>query len=146
MNYEACMRLSLALLVGVTFAGCDIPVPEPKTFAEINDQVIQKSCAKFSSCHSPLGYKSAGNMNLQVDPYNQLVNIPATNVRALAENQIRVVPGSLEQSFLWTKLNLQTATDPKVDYGEPMPNKSGYLPAPQLEGIRKWILRGAPND
>jgi len=137
---------SFGLALVVVLSACEEPVPEPMNFAEINSQVIQKSCAKFSSCHSPAGFKSAANMNLQVDPYNQLVNIPATNVRALAEHQVRVVPGSLEQSFLWTKLNLLVATDPKVDYGEPMPNKSGYLPAPQLEGIRKWILRGAPND
>jgi hypothetical protein len=132
-------------LICLALIGCD-DVPVPQNFTDINNQVIQRTCAKFSTCHSPTGASAAGNMNLQVDPYNTLVNHDPNNAKALSLGMLRVDPGNVANSFMYTKLTLLVATDPMTDFGDPMPDKNERLPDPQLQGIRDWIARGAPND
>lgn len=141
-------KLGLVGLLGlvVASAACGDPVPKPIGFAQINQQVLQLSCAKFTSCHSNSGARTAANLNMMNDPYAQLVNVDADNLKALGEGKKRVDPGNLDNSFLWTKLNLAMDTDHKTDYGARMPDSSDKLPQPQLDGIKEWILAGAPQN
>jgi putative endonuclease len=127
-------------------AACGGDVPKPVGFAQINAQVLQPSCAAFSSCHSAAGRRNAGNLDMSSNPYAALVGVDADNLKAQSEGKKRVDPGNLDNSFLWVKLNLTMATDRKTGYGEPMPYASERLPKPQLDGIREWILAGAAND
>jgi putative endonuclease len=137
---------ALATATVALAAACGNDVPKPVGFTQINQQVLQVSCAKFTSCHSNSGARTAGNLNMMNDAYAALVGVPADNLKAMSEGKLRVDPGNLDNSFLWTKLNLTMPSDRKTDYGNPMPDKSERLPQPQLDGIREWILAGAPLD
>jgi len=146
LGLVASLTRALAGATLLAAAACGGDVPKPVGFAQINAQVLQPSCAKFSSCHSPSGARTAGNLNMQVDPYGVLVGVEADNLKAQGEGKKRVDPGNLDNSFLWLKLNLTMPTDRKTNYGDPMPDKSDRLPQPQLDGIKEWILAGAPNN
>jgi hypothetical protein len=146
-----------ALLV----AGCGSSAPEPKTFAEINSQVFHVACT-FSSCHSADGARSADMLDLQTDPYNAIVNVPANNKMAKSEGKLRVAPGDSANSFVMIKFGLppDTVAGQKVckaesvdggvnqisDYGSCMPQTSSPLEAVTVAAIKKWIDSGAPND
>ena len=67
---------------------------------------------------------------MMVDPYAALVGVDADNPRAFSEGKKRVDPGNLDNSFMWTKLNLTVATDRKTDYGEPIAALRSYVLSP----------------
>lgn len=133
-----------ALLLTLVAAGCDGgSTPGPMTFAAINTQILQPSCAKFSSCHSTTGQSAAGKLNLMVDPYAALVDVPADNAKAKAESKLRVKPGDAANSLLFIKLGLTSST---TGYGDPMPPGGQNLAKDLIDGIQTWINAGAPND
>jgi hypothetical protein len=149
----------LILAAALSFCGCGDDGPDsldmapftvPHNFAQINTAILQPLCAAFSACHSVRGARTAGMLDLNdasVDPFSQLVNIPATNKRAMMENKVRVKPCDPDNSLLWIKLNLPlSATNPNVGYGETMPKDNPHLPKEQLDAIRDWIARGALRD
>lgn len=144
VRYAVGMRFSLIVIgLGIGLVGCG-PAPEgPKTFSGINTQILQPSCAAFSSCHSTAGQNSAGKLNLMVDPYNALVNAASDNAKALGEGKLRVKPGDAANSFLVIKLALTSTT---TGYGDPMPQVNPALPKEQIDGIKAWIAAGAPNN
>jgi len=73
--------------------------------------------------------------------YEELVNAPASSL--LANEIDRVEPGSLEESFLWHRLN---PTDYDLDEGDRMPPEgSDALTSDELATIEAWILAGAPE-
>jgi hypothetical protein len=133
----------IVLVLGLGLVGCG-PAPEgPKTFSGINTQILQPSCAAFSSCHSTAGQSSAGKLNLMVDPYTALVGAASDNAKAKAEGKLRVTPGDAANSFLVIKLALTSTT---TGYGDPMPQNNPNIPKEQLDGIKAWIAAGAPNN
>lgn len=135
--------MGAALSVSVALAGCGGDPPGPMTFSEINQQILQPSCAKFSSCHSVSGAGSAGNLDLATNPYAALVGVASDQTKAAAEGLVRVKPGDPEKSFLYIKLAMPT---PSNDYGDRMPQNNPAIPRSQLEGIKAWITAGAAND
>lgn len=142
---------ALAALGGLaSTAGCGSKESEGKvaldpTFENVHKEVLLTSCA-FSSCH---GERSpAANLDLTtVDSCAKLV----WKDSCVRKDRSRVVPGSPEDSYLYSKV---TGTDlgtpatagdcaPKGDLPTHMP-PTEKLPADKVELIRAWIDIGAP--
>ena len=145
-------------------------VPVPHNFKQIDNLVLQGSCATFSVCHSNAGQVLADKLNIcsgsdpagtspQIcDPtstlasaYAALYEKPAVNKQAASEGLLLVKPCDPDHSFLVKKLELPTSQiDAKTGYGAHMPNGSAALDPVQLKAIRDWISRGAhlnePDD
>jgi hypothetical protein len=144
----------------------DMAVPVPTNFAQIANEILQPTCAGFSSCHSNAGLNDAAKLNLCSAPrpgvtgidickstsslmgaYNALINQPAANLQAKGEGLVLVKPCDPAHSFIITKLKLPTtAVDKDVGYGEHMPKDSPSLPQAQIDAISDWIARGAHFD
>ncbi|MEI8135404.1 MAG: hypothetical protein WCH46_10110 [bacterium] len=54
-----------------------------------------------------------------------------------------VIPGNPDSSFLYYKITTSTNT---IEYGERMPSRLTAIAQNQIDAIKSWILRGAPND
>lgn len=126
---------------GTTVPGCDAGV----TFQQVLSTNLN-SCGSVGGgilrgCHQVDA--PAGNLDLRPGAaYGALVSAPA----AKAIGKMRVAPGRPLESFLYQKLtNTQGATE-----GDPMPKGEGIMwhlpPDADLERLRCWINRGAPND
>lgn len=126
---------------GTVFAGCDAGV----TFQQVLTMNLN-TCGSVGGgvlrgCHQVDA--PAGGLDLRpAAAYGALVSVPATK----GIGKLRVVPGRPLESFLYQKVtNTQGATE-----GDPMPKGEGimwHLPADaELERLRCWINRGAPND
>jgi hypothetical protein len=111
-------------------------------FSRVMSDVVMIRCGGPINCHRG-GHILGGGLDLNDEnAWASLVNVPAVANPA----KVRVVPGDVEGSFLWQKLN-DTQTE---DEGAPMPNGDGIrwqqLPPAQLELVRCWIAGGAQND
>ena len=107
--------------------------PEP-TLSQIEQQVFQRSCS-FATCHQSVG-TPAGGLRLGAATYEQLVNAKSS----LDPNQLRVVPGDPDASFLLDKIASE-----KPKSGQRMPPAQALEPE-EIEMIRAWILAGAKNN
>ncbi|HZS37350.1 MAG TPA: hypothetical protein VFF06_11010 [Polyangia bacterium] len=136
---------SLLLSLAIVAAGCDPPKP-PTTFHEINSQILQRSCANFSTCHSVQGAKDAAKLDLFTDPYKALVNVVSTEPDTKAAGLMLVKPSFPDESLLYLKLNLPLSATDDGGYEESMPLGNPHLPDYDISGIRTWILMGAPNN
>ncbi len=121
------------------------PAPLDPTYENIHKEVLSTSCA-FSSCHG--GRAPAAGLDFTtVDSCSQLV----WRDSCVRNDRSRVVPGSPEDSYLYSKVtgtDLGTPTTagecaPKGDLPSHMP-PTDRLPADQVELIRAWIDIGAP--
>ena len=147
------MRTLAMLLLTVGCGGVDAPEEMPDlapvvvhNFAQINATVLGPSCT-FSVCHSTRGSHDADKLDLSQDAFSALVNAPAQNKKALAENILRVKPCDPDHSFLITKLEMSPSNnDSDSDYGAHMPLKNPSLPQAQLQAVRDWVSRGAHLD
>ena len=113
------------------------------SFSDVKTKVFKASCTISNSCHDATG--KMGGLDLATDPYKALLNVKPVWPVPVAEQLVEVAPNSLDKSFLWKKISLATATDPK--YGGRMPNTGGQtVSAEQLQIVQCWILGGAPNN
>jgi hypothetical protein len=140
--------LAVASFALLALACCDntLTCPStPPTFAEVNRDIIQVSCAHFDVCHSAAGKK--GDLDLETSPYEALVNAPTSCqdpcVSGKTDFPVRVKPSDLAHSFMWVKLNLPESKDPK--YGYRMPQSNPSLDPDTLNTIQCWIQGGAPK-
>jgi polyvinyl alcohol dehydrogenase (cytochrome) len=116
------------------------PVATPSgapTFTAVYEEILIGEGCNTPLCHGG----GAGNLPLRTkdEAYQQLVGIPAAG-ELCANAGPRVDPGNAAGSILWAKV---ATRDPPC--GDPMPI-SAAIPAEQVEQIRRWIERGAPND
>ncbi len=125
------MRLALAALLLLAACGAD---DGPVLHSEVNEPIFATTCTN-SACHSAA--KKEGGLDLETDPAAALVDVAPSTVAAAARGQMRVAPGDLAKSFLYTKL-----TNPGPGDGEKMPTGSD-LSEEKLELIRRWIEGGA---
>jgi hypothetical protein len=113
----------------------------------VREHVFQPSCGLSSSCHTGTG--PAGEMDLIADPCGHaVIDVAPSNTTAAGNGLMRVRPGSLEQSFLWMKVNTEQQEMPE-GYGDRMPPPNllpDLLDPAQRDIIRCWILAGAPAD
>jgi hypothetical protein len=148
-------KLCLALLV-VVVAACDdggnmviqdLSILVPHNFDQINDFILQPSCAGFSVCHSTQGQRDAGHLDLSKMPYEVLFGVLSDNKMAKGQGLLRVKPCDPDNSFLVMKLELpETQTDSNTGYGASMPKDNPHLDLSQIKAIRDWISRGAHQN
>jgi hypothetical protein len=116
------------------------PTPSPPiTFAEIQRTIFNPNCLDVG-CHARLF--PGGNLVLEQGfSYGNLVDVQPDNSAARAAGYLRVTPFDPPNSFLVRKLE----GVPPAEGGR-MPLGRTPLPTSQIEQVRAWILRGAPND
>lgn len=107
-------------------------------FHDIQSRLLTPSCA-YSGCHD-------GNhppyLSLQTGlAYNNLLHAKVQNSVADTIYKALVVPGEPDSSFLYIKI-----TAPIAGEGDRMPDRLTKLPQNEIDAIRSWIARGAPND
>lgn len=107
------------------------------TFTIIQKRIFGTKGCRVAACH---GDGKAGGLDLRYgSALLSLVNQSATAVGA--RDEMRVVPGDPDASFLWRKL--AGALD--ADEGQAMPaTGASKLDALELELVRTWIAAGAP--
>ena len=107
------------------------PPPEgPGTFDLVQKTVFNGSCA-LSGCHrnNVAPDLSAGRA------YADIVNVKSSRGMALVE------PGDPDNSYLYLKI----VADAEIS-GRRMPPGGPYLTAEEIEVVRTWIERGAPEN
>lgn len=112
------------------------PIDPTATFTRVQNEVFTPTCGVIG-CHDPLGQSSSGQMILTPgQAYAQIVNHPSTEMPSLS----RIKPNDFANSYLYRKITGAGIT------GERMPLGSPPLTDAQIQLIRNWIRRGAPND
>ncbi len=143
---RAAWTLALALVIST---GCDetlskIAGPTPSlepTFSSIRANILEaqdsagrRACVQ---CHTNAGRNPAAGLNLAIDPYAALVNVPSRN----KPGAVLVIPGDPDGSYVYQKL----IGAPGIA-GLRMPIVPPYLTDGQLLIVRRWIQNGAKND
>jgi hypothetical protein len=104
------------------------------SFADDVLPVLNRHCV---ICHMP--GSEQGDLSLYPDAHSSMVGVPSSQSPLSL-----VVPGSVENSYLFRKLvGTQEAAG---GTGASMPFQSPLLEASQIELVRRWIERGAQND
>jgi hypothetical protein len=113
--------------------------PLDDKFSSIQTQTFDRTC-NSSSCHGGSFPKALLDLTASKS-YEQLLGNIIQNTAAKDRYRALVVPGKPDSSFLYIKLK-----GPRTDEGVQMPERLPAISAPELEAIRIWIQRGAPND
>ncbi|MCA1733584.1 MAG: hypothetical protein LC732_08270 [Acidobacteria bacterium] len=113
--------------------------PEPDidpsaTFTRVQTEVFTPTCTVIG-CHDTVGQQE-GLVLTPDRSFAMIVDVPSRQVPALA----RVEPGDPAASYLYRKVTGSSIV------GERMPFASPPLTDAQMQLVRNWILRGAPND
>ncbi len=136
------IKFVMILAMIVSLYGCSettTVTPLPDKFSDIQTRTFDKNC-NSSSCHGGTFPKAL--LDLRPDSsYNELLGSFSQNTAAKSRYPRLVVPGKPDSSFLYIKVK-----GPRSDEGAQMPERLSALPAAEIEAIRTWILRGAPND
>ena len=105
------------------------------TLTQVQEVIFTQSCA-FSGCHG--GGSPAQGMNLQNgQAFENIVGVASNEQPSLN----RIEPGSPETSYLFLKVTGDSSIT-----GSRMPVGGAALSSDQIELLRQWIVRGAPND
>lgn len=107
----------------------------------IQEKILTPSCAT-SGCHASTSDPNFAQHNLVLTSavaYDNLVNSVSRNVAAKAAGLLRVKAGDYLNSFLYQKIDCQTASQ----YGALMPLGGPNLTLGQIEFIKQWIIKGA---
>jgi hypothetical protein len=129
--------------IAVFFMGCSedggTVTPLSDKFSDIQKRTFDKTC-NSSSCHGGSFPKALLDLTT-VNSYNELLSSKIQNTSAEIRYPGLVVPGKPDSSFLYIKVK-----GPRSDEGAQMPERLSALPSAEIEAIRSWIQRGAPND
>ncbi len=120
------------------------PVDPTATFTRIQREIFTPTCAKIG-CHDPIG-RQEGMVLSEGRAYASIVRVPSNQMPQL----FRIDPadtftpgtggGPTSSSYLFRKIVGAGIT------GDRMPQGGPYLTQAQINLIRDWIRRGAPND
>ncbi len=127
-----------------TSTSSTVPTPTPLTWTTIQS-VFATSCAG-SGCHDTAGNPDGnGGGNLKgienkAAAYAEMTTENISCSPSALTGKKRVVPGNPEQSLLMQKL------DGTQDCGERMPLVGPILAEGFRDGVRLWIMEGAPNN
>lgn len=139
------MKRVIVLLSLLAAAGCgnlvELPttpdageVDPTATFTRVQNEIFTPSCA-HGGCHDAVG-RQQGLVLAPGQSYAMLVNVPSSEVTSA----VRVQPGDHVASYLYRKVTGGSIV------GERMPLGGPYLSDAQMNLLRDWIRRGAPND
>lgn len=110
------------------------PIDPNATFTRVQNEIFTPTCASVG-CHDPLGRSSELVLSAG-RAYANTVNVPSVEVPSLD----RVEPNDPTNSYLYRKITGAGIT------GERMPQSRPPLSEAQIDLVRDWIRRGAPND
>ena len=106
------------------------------TFSWIQENIFNRTCAP--ACHHGSGAPKGLALDAR-NAYRLLVRVPSAEVPSL----LRVKPGNPDNSYLLIKLVTRDARRA----GDRMPRGGPtYLTNTQLDAVRRWIEKGAPNQ
>ena len=113
--------------------------PEPDidpsaTFTRVQNEIFTPTCTVIG-CHDTVGQQE-GLVLTPDSSFASIVDVPSRQVPSLD----RVEPGDPAASYLYRKVTGSSIV------GERMPFASPALTDAQMQLVRNWILRGAPND
>jgi polyvinyl alcohol dehydrogenase (cytochrome) len=134
-------KLHVLALPGDT--GGPRPTPSPSPSAATTFSSIYHDIFVAQGCNTPLCHGGdAGGLSMatQEDAYTALVGVAATGEPCAAAGLLRVTPGDAAASLLWDKVSQRNPS-----CGDPMPIATA-LSAQDMQRIRDWIERGAPDD
>ena len=144
--FGAAIFVSTIIIFSVIIGACnknERQAGAKDTWNVIRENILNRSCAT-SGCHASTNDASYAQHNLMLSAdvaYNNLVNKPAKNAAANAAGLLRVKPGDYVNSLLYHKIDCQSAQQ----YGASMPLGGPNLTNGQIELIRQWIIKGAPE-
>ena len=124
----ALRSLFITAALALSCGGAD----EPATFTRVQSEVFTPSCV-FSACHK--GASPAGEMSLELDAYDQIVDVTSMQ----SPPKVRVKPGDPAGSYLMDKL------EGKQAMGTEMP-PGAMLEPERLDLVERWIAAGALDD
>jgi len=136
-----CRRVIAALTLSVAAVGCG--PAEPPGFQQISQTILSPSCAT-SACHARPDRLAGAGLVLETDvAWANMVDKPVQSGAwpIKLARLMRVAPGDPDASALM--LTLRPTAELSEDLHMP-PIRP--LPDDQVEAIRSWIERGAPND
>ena len=111
------------------------PPPDPTaTFTRVQNEIFTPTCAVVG-CHGAIGTQQ-GLLLAQGSAYQSIVDVPSTEMPALR----RIRPGDPANSYLFRKVTGAGITGDRMPLGGPP------LSDANIDLIRSWIERGAPND
>jgi hypothetical protein len=140
---RASARLALCLLLAAGCAGEGIDDGGgggDGDFATIQTEIFNQTCVQ-ASCHDAATRQGGLDLTAGVS-YGNLVDVPPQNAVAVAAGDLRVTPGSPEQSFLYRKVTGELA----AGEGGRMPLGATPLSPSEIQLIESWIVAGAPAD
>lgn len=114
--------------------GAGEPIDPTATFSRVQNEIFTPTCAVIG-CHDPLG-QSSQMILTQGQAYGNIVNRPSVEMPALS----RIQPNDVTNSYLYRKITGAGITGDRMPLGGPP------LSDAQIQLIRNWIRRGAPND
>jgi hypothetical protein len=112
--------------------------PNNRRRSECREGGMEQGCIVCITCH----YEGSPTPPDLTHPFDPIAGV--VNVKAVFRADLDLVePGDPDQSFLMRKLD---AVSPSSELGAPMPY--GYRPLAdhEVEVLREWIAKGAPND
>jgi len=122
----------------------DLAGPSPNlkpTFASIQHEIFETTDGAGRpaciNCHTNQGRNPTGGLNLAVNPYDAIVNVPSRR----RPDMMLVAPGNPENSYIIHKLEGRSDI-----VGARMPFNGPYLTNGQILVIRRWIEIGAPRN
>ena len=146
LPYVAVMRSSLIAVVLILLTACGElktpttplgggdPIDPTATFTRVQNEIFTPSCAVIG-CHDPLGQSSQLILTAG-QAYGNIVNRPSVEMPSLS----RIAPNDVPGSYLYRKITGAGIT------GERMPLAGPPLNDAEIQLVRNWIRRGAPND
>lgn len=104
------------------------------SFSSIQREIFDRHCVK--DCHE--GASAGASLQLSRGrSHASLVNVRSQQIAS----QIRVVPGDPARSYLVKKLAGGIGI-----VGDQMPKLAPLRPTSEVDAVRSWIARGAPDD
>lgn len=134
------------LPIALAIAGCDVDDAEKvPTFTDINKTILEPSCT--FACHSGGAEFAAGHLDLELQPWEELVGKAPTSEDCATSPMKRVVAGDPEQSLLYM-MSFAKLHGTEAPCGGTMPKGEDRpaLSEGDLEKVRLWIAAGAPKD
>jgi hypothetical protein len=141
-----------ALIILAAEPGCkkkkDAVADDPNaTFVKIQKEIFNVSCAT-AGCHASTADASFTQHGLILADgvaYNNLINKSPKNSAAATAGLSLVKPGESMKSLLYHKLVCDAAHH-SSGFGQTMPLGGPYLSAGQVEFVKQWIDKGAPQN
>jgi Copper type II ascorbate-dependent monooxygenase, C-terminal domain len=151
------MKTLVAIICVIAISGLSLLMPackknsstgssEKGSWTIIQEKIFTPSCAT-TGCHSSTTDATYLQHNLVLAAgvaYDNLINKAPKNTAANTDGLARIKPGDYLKSLLYHKIDCR-AGHHSSNYGSTMPLGGTNLTLGQIEFIKQWIFKGAPQ-